>query len=565
MSRWLSPVAWGLALLLSALAWLHAPGDAGLQGVTVDGAEMRRADEPWRSLNTAVLAQWPGPYEVRWRLHLKQDERALVLRLALRGASELRCNGQWVASNGRPGATAAEEVPGRVDRWIVLPPLPAGTHVLQLTGSSHFAAGRFAHAEAVVVPMPFDAMPRQRYARWLVVALAWGGLALTWLYFIRLRPASSSAPPGGQWHRWSLIALGAAGLLLPLAESARDLWGYAYPLHALRLGTILGSTLAATWLLPLSLSLRWGWPRRPLAWAGGWAVLWALVLLIVLFVALRTYGYDVAAWSLHLLGLAAALLLAWRARHRAHESMPALLTLLTLSMALLWAYPAAFLDGLCTVALAMVMTLLMLSHSSRQQAQALTEAGWRQSLQAQLLRASMQPHGLMNTLTVLQELIEQRPAIASRLVERLADQFSLLRVLSQKPLVSLREELALVRTQLDLVEMAREMPIVFESQGPIDAVHLPPGLLHTLVENAVTHGGVRPGAAPFSLRIEACGADRWTLQLRSPRGAGREGGGGLGQRFVRESLTGVFGTAWSYDARPQDAAVWLDCLTVPRR
>ena len=573
MSRWLSPVAWGLALLLSALAWLHAPGDAGLPGVTVDGAQMRRADEPWRTLNTAVLAQWPGPYEVRWRLHLKQDERALVIRLALRGASELHCDGQWVSSNGRPGATAAEEVPGRVDRWIVLAPLPAGAHELQLTGSSHFAAGRFAHAEAAVVPMQFDAMPRHRFARWLVVALAWGGLALTWLYLIRLGPAASGAPPGGQWHRWSLLALGAAGLLLPLAESARDLWGYAYPLHALRLQTVLGSTLLAAWLLPLSLALRWGWPRRPLAWAsawaggwaGFWAGFWALLLLIVLFATLRTFGYDVAAWSLHLLGLAAALLLAWRARHRAHESMPALLTLLTLSMALLWAYPAAFLDGLCTVALAMVMTLLMLSHSRRQQAQALTEAGWRQSLQAQLLRASMQPHGLMNTLTVLQELIEQRPAIASRLVERLADQFSLLRVLSQQPLVSLREELALVRAQLDLVEMAREMPLAFDVQGPIEGVHLPPGLLHTLVENAVTHGGVRAGAAPFSLRIEACGADRWTLQLRSPRGAGREGGGGLGQRFVRESLAGVFGTAWSYDAGPQDDAVWLDCLSVPRR
>lgn len=56
----------------------------------------------------------------------------------------------------------------------------------------------------------------------------------------------------------------------------------------------------------------------------------------------------------------------------------------------------------------------MLDHAHEQQAQALADAGQRQALQAQLLRTSMQPHGLMNTLAVLQEeLIEQRPADAA--------------------------------------------------------------------------------------------------------------------------------------------------------
>jgi hypothetical protein len=562
MSGWSGAVAWGLALLLSALAWLHAPGDTTLPGVTIHGAQMRQAPGEWTAMDTAVLATWPGPYELRWRLHLAQHEQALVLRLALRGASELRINGQLVLLNGRPGATAAQEVPGRVDRWFALPPLPAGTHELQLLGSSHhIRTGQFAHSHAVLLPMTLEAMPRQRFARWLVVALAWGGLALTWLYFLRLDTHPTGLAPGGQVHRWSLIALGAVGLLLPVAESARDLGGYAYPLHALRLQTVLACTLLAAWLLPLTLALRWGWPRRPVAWLCAWA----LGLLLLVAVTLPGHGYDVASWWLHVLGLAAALALAWRTRRLAGEPMPALLTLLLLALALLLLYPAAFLDGLYTVTLAMVMTLLMLGHARQQQARALAEAGQRQALQAQLLRASMQPHGLMNTLTVLQELIEQRPAMASRLVERLADQFNLLRTLSQQALVSLREELALVRTQLDLVEMARGVPLPLGVHGPIDSVFLPPGVLHTLVENAITHGGVRAGAAAFSLHVEAGTTSGWRLELRSPRGAGREGGGGQGQRFVRESLAGAFGSGWSYDAGPLDEAVWLDSLSFPRR
>ena len=562
MQRWSSAFAWGLALLLSSLAWLVVPGDAALPGVTVAGGQMRRDAGQWTALDSAVLATWPGPYELRWRLLLEQDEQALGLRLALRGAAELFCDGQLVLRSGRPGRTVAEEVPGQVDHWLALPPLAAGTHELRLLGSSHhIRAGQLAQSHAGLMPMRLETIPRQRFARWLVVGLACGGLALAWFYFLHLgRAPTDRRRPGQQAHRWSLIALGAVGLVLPLAESARDLWSYPYPWHALRMQIILASTLLAAWLLPLSLALRWSWPTRPLPWLGAWGG----GLLLVVAVAVPAAGYDVASWWLHLAGLSAALGLAWRARGQPNAPVPALLTLLALAYAWLWLNPAAFLDGLYTVTLALVMMLLMLDHAREQQAQALAVAGQRQALQAQLLRTSMQPHGLMNTLAVLQELIEQRPANASLLVERLADQFNLLRALSQKALVSLREELELARTQLDLVELAREMPLPMIVEGPIDEVQLPPGVLHTLVENAITHGGVRANAAAFALRVSAGTGPRWHIELRSPRGAGRAGGGGQGQRFVRESLAGAFGVDWSFESGPLDEAVWLDRFSIPQ-
>jgi hypothetical protein len=562
MPRRSSAFAWGLALLLTSFAWLYAPGDAAVPGVAVTGGQMRQAAGEWAVLDRAVLATWPGPYELRWQLNLAQNEQALGLRVALRGAAELYCDEQLVLRSGRPGRTAAEEVPGQIDRWLSLPPLSAGTHELRLRGSSHhFRVGQFANLHAGVMPLQLEAIPRQRFARWLVVALAWGGLALAWFYFLHLGRSSTDSRPGHRAHRWSLIALGAVGLVLPLAESVRDLWSYPYHWHAVRLQIILASTLLASWLLPLSLALRWGWPRRPVPWLGAWGFGLALVVAIALPIA----GYDVASWWLHLAGLSGGLGLAWRARHQPNAPVPALLTLLFLAYAWLWFDPAAFLDGLYTVTLALVMMLLMLDHAREQQAQALAEAGQRQALQAQLLRTSMQPHGLMNTLAVLQELIEQRASNASRLVERLADQFNLLRALSQKDLVSLREELELARTQLDLVEMAREMPLPLSVEGPIDDVRLPPGVLHTLVENAITHGGVRADAPAFALHVTASAGQRWRIELRSPRGAGREGGGGQGQRFVRESLAGAFDADWSFESGPLDEGVWLDRLGIPRR
>ena len=261
MPRRSSAFAWGLALLLSSFAWLYAPGDVAVPGVAVASGQMRQASGEWTALDGAVLATWPGPYELRWQLKLAQDEQALGLRLALRGAAELFCDGQLVLRSGRPGRTAAEEVPGPIDRWLAL----------------------------------------------------------------------------------------------PLAESARDLWSYPYHWHAVRLQIILASTLLAAWLLPLSLALRWGWPQRLAPWRVGWGFGLALVVAIALPVA----GYDVASWWLHLAGLSAALGLAWRARRQRSAPVPALLTLLCLAYAWLWLDPAAFLDGLYTVTLAMVMMLLM--------------------------------------------------------------------------------------------------------------------------------------------------------------------------------------------------------------
>jgi hypothetical protein len=569
LQRTLASLALALGTALAALLWLAAPGGEAPPGVTLEGAQMRQAGADWQALDLAVLATWAGPLELRWSLRLAQPEPALGLRVAVRGAGELHCNGQTVLKNGAAASRASDEIPGLVDRWIALPPLSAGTHALFWKGSSHFVPAQGLRlTEARLEPMPIDALSQSRHARWLVVAVAWGGLALTWLYFLRLEWTGSATRRGDavRAHR-ILVTLGAVGLLLPLAESARDLWSYPYPWHLVRLRAVLVLTLLAAWLLPLWALHVLRSPRHPARWAWAWgALLGALAL-----TAVANLGYDAAAWLLHFGGLVACGALLWSlSPPQAESALPMapslgpLRALIALALALMVLQPAAFIDGLYTITLAALMVAAMLHHARGQQDRVRHEAALRQVLATKLLRASMQPHGLMNTLAVMQELIEQRPAQASLLVERLADQFSLLRDLSRHDRVSLREELELVRTQLDLVGLARSLPVRMDVHGPVDGVRLPPGVLHTLVENAITHGGIKASAPAFALHVAEEPAGRWHLQLRSPRGAGREGGSGQGQRFVRESLTGAFGDDWRYQAGPADATVWVDNLSFPR-
>jgi hypothetical protein len=89
--------------------------------------------------------------------------------------------------------------------------------------------------------------------------------------------------------------------------------------------------------------------------------------------------------------------------------------------------------------------------------------------------------------------------------------------------------------------------------------------LHTLVENAITHGGIRSATPVFAVHVDEEPPGRWRIRLASPRGSGREGGSGQGHRFVRESLSAAYGEDWNYQGQPASATTWLDTLSLPRR
>src|SRR5690606_23996597 len=141
-----------------------------------------------------------------------------------------------------------------------------------------------------------------------------------------------------------------------------------------------------------------------------------------------------------------------------------------------------------------------------------------------------------NTLTCLQELIEQAPPRASCLVESLAEQFDRLRESSRHALVPLEDELALCRNHLDIVGLALGQPIGFEVDADDTDLLLPPGVLHAQVENALTHAGASACTQhPFRLRVRRENGRR-VLELRSPCGTAGHCGQGTGTRYIEASL-----------------------------
>ncbi len=544
-------------LLISIAAWLllvaPAPGvryyeaqEMALATLGADGALPTAPPKTlaWQPANQRELVQWRGPYWLRWHLPApaNQDAADRALRISVRAASQPFWNGQPLAANGIVGCSADEEQPGQVDIIRVLPRSSrSGTNEVVMLASSHHQWLKPRGADAFVAVGPAASIYGHGIGPWLIAALATGALGAACLYFLAAQRGRPRVP-GARL----LLALGVVGLALPVVEAWRPLVGYVYPWHGPRLLMLLLLHLAAAILLPAYLARRFGVAVPKPARVAYLATLLALAAFVPSF-----DGRGAALLLLSLLTSACVLL---RARGEPDERWP----ILTLVVAGALAVPFArgiFLDGPYFLFLAVLMGFLLIRHAAQLRALDHHNALLREErtrLSLQLLQRGIHPHWLMNTLTGLQELIEQAPMRASRLVESLAEQFDRLRESSTRPSVPLEEELALCRNHLDIVGLALDRHIGLEVEGEHSDLWLPPGVLHAQVENALTHAGaVACAGHPFRLRIQRDG-NGWMLELRSARGTAPHRGQGTGTRYIEASLAATCPDGWRFEQGPDD-------------
>lgn len=547
-------VAWWLLVLAWHLAGAVGPTVTPLAvhmalDTAVDADPMRVNATPpdlrWQVLDQRVLASWRGPYWLRWQFAAAElPQRGIPgLRLSLRAATRVWWNGALLGENGQVSRTGATERPGRVDSVYPLPASAGPRAELLVVASSHTVWIPLHSADARVEIADLQQLYLGPLRPWLVVALALGLLLMAWLSLGLSRRGRAASPS------WQLFALGGVGLLLPLIEAWRPLLGYDYPWHGVRLQLLLLLQGAAALLLPAYLAGRFG-VRVP------GALRWGVLMLLPLLVLLP--GFDARGVLLLFGSLLASVLLLAFARGEVAERVP-ILMLLGAGLLLLLARPAAFLDGPHVLLLAILMADLLLREARRQVSLDRENARLRAEqhrLALQLLRRGIQPHWLMNTLTSLQELIEQAPPRASLLVERLAEQFAQLRESSQHARISLADELALCRSYLDTVSLVLDQPIRLDVDAGDLQLQLPPGVLHAQVENALTHAGAAACARrPFRLTLRRDGSN-CVLELRGARGRSAQRGQGTGTQYIEASLAVASPAGWHY-TQQADGEDWV--------
>ncbi|WP_396268945.1 sensor histidine kinase [Ideonella sp.] len=161
-----------------------------------------------------------------------------------------------------------------------------------------------------------------------------------------------------------------------------------------------------------------------------------------------------------------------------------------------------------------------------------------------LLQAQIQPHFIFNTLAALQHWVDTSDARAAPLLRSLTGFLRGSTELMARDEVALAEELALVRHYLAIMQarLGDRLQAEMSSTQEADGWHLPPGLLLTLVENALEHG-VGPALQAVQVRVAAAVQDGHLTVTVQDTGPGLSPGWqeGVGLANARERLQHRFG------------------------
>jgi hypothetical protein len=191
-----------------------------------------------------------------------------------------------------------------------------------------------------------------------------------------------------------------------------------------------------------------------------------------------------------------------------------------------------------------------MSHEAERQAAEARALAREAELQA--LRNQLNPHFLFNSLHSISALATQDGQRAREMCIRLADFLRSSLGLGSRENISLREELALARSYLEVeqVRFGERLRVVEDVAASCEECTVPALLLQPLVENAVKHGvaGMLEGGA-IRLAVEQSGGavsitveNGFDPEMPAPRRLG------IGLDHVRRRLEMRYGAEASFDA-----------------
>lgn len=487
--------------------------------------------------------------------------RPLGLLVAALASCEARWDDHLLTGRGRPSAEAATEIPGPTSQVLHVPDRLAnvGTHRLQLRCSNHHRGYPFSAGYWLLAVGDYGRLLQgERVESWTAL-VGLSGMLVLGIYYLLLYLLDRRQRP----HLLlALLALSACGMLV--AETWRNLVGYTYDWHIVRLGMVAAMAWCVAFFLLSFLSDQFVFRRN--GWLRGLAVVaislplftvpsWDGKLLLLLWVALGlAFGWCVLAW--------------WHRRQGA--------ALATFGVAgclvILLLEPRQFVDRNLYLGLGLLLLLLLASHARHMRAgQRTAELALLRSarLELELLKRHLQPHFLMNSLTALSEWVEEEPATAVQMIEALADEMRHLVRLADRRSIALEDELALCHSHLAVMSLRRDCRYRLEVDLEEPDAEVPPAVFHTLVENAVTHGAAE---VEMELRLsQHRRGDLLCYVLQAPMAPPAEGvaraAEGTGIRYIKARLTECFGEAWSLHggaARVAEAWVWQTELQLPR-
>ncbi|MEM1216261.1 MAG: histidine kinase [Bacteroidota bacterium] len=487
------------------------------------------------------------------------------IRVGGTGSYQAYWDGQYIGANGILAEKGRAEVPGNYSWYSTLPDSLAqgGAHLLALrttkgspqpTQHAFFMIGN-------IVELTSGPLQVSKY-----MFLLGGIFLVTALYFLLL---FLGQPKAYSNLLFSIVYLIFLGILF--FEYLKLFYLYPYPFQRTRLEIISYLHLASAVLIPSFFVFHFDFPWKK-----------SLYVLLATVLGFLQYNYptnfDWLAQQLALVLWCFSMGIVVHSVYERKEDALAVVVGLLGCLATMYFTPQFYVPYVSDYdvslflsfgLLAITMVYVMTRRRKRERLSYEESLVRSERLKNELLKKNIRPHFIMNTLTSLMDWVEESPQEGAAFIGALAEEFELLNNMADAQLVPIGQEIDLCKNHLKVMGYRKEIQYEWTQEGVDPNELIPPAIIHTAVENGVTHSlPDKQGRVLFHLSFSKTKKKKH-YQLRtqarmrsaSPSLANTEKRGGTGLKYMRARLQESYPGRWALasKATPQG---WLTTIVV---
>jgi hypothetical protein len=522
------------------------------------------SDSAWSLTRGAGLWLMEGfaPRDIRWfRKHIFIPENLdslqplVVYQVAAVSASEIYWDGHLILQNGVVGSDAGNETPGRSGQFAPIPSLltMAGEHVIAMRISNfHTFSGSIDKPLYLGYFSNIHRMQSRSSALDLFLA---GVFFFTALFHFALL--------FGYRDRWPYGIFGVFCFSCSVFILIQSLLKYFQ--IDLSQYYALASINDIPWffmmsLLPIFFLFEFYFPRRIIISV----IIGAIAAAITFLPRLAIVGAAPLSWlnplisanQIHVYAtiIFAAGICAWALIQRRAGSLIALIGLIAFLAGVIITYTRELEFGWAVgFAVLIIFLTISLSRQMSFRAKQFRDTELKSArLELELLKKHIQPHFLLNSLNSIIAWLEEDPKTALILVNSLSSEFRMLLDFAREKTIPIADEIKLCVTHLQVMGLRHDRAYRLETRGTCETDRIPPLILHTLVENGLTHGyaGKKTGLFVVTCEKESHKRSIIVFNDSSISADTKTPAEGTGTRYIKKRLEETYPGHWSLSSGP---------------
>ncbi len=475
------------------------------------------------------------------------------IQLEVYGEYEVFWDGVLIGKNGNPGQEANLPPEGKLWTTFSIPThlTEQGGHLLAIRSSLHYFPS---HVGIYALEIDYyDDLLTDQLIETSYLHIFAGAFLIASIYFIFLFLSDRKEYP--------MLIFSISCFLffsLTMTQFIKTTIPIHYSLHVIRLQIIGILMFVISFLIPLYFSMQFPYPKRKPVLS-----IYAGILLFIFFTKNDRFNFTANNMILSMWIFSFGIVVFGVYK----KEKGALLVLLTILLGVLIYFVASFNISLFAgFSLILLGMFYLLSLSIKDQRLAYENSLVQSTrLRLELLKKNIQPHFLMNTLTSLIDWVEESPKKGVLFIEALAKEFDLFNRIENQTLIPISQEIALCRTHLEIMEYRKEINYSWEEVGIDPKQKIPPAILHTLLENGITHSlPLEDNSIKFKLIFESNNDYKCYTFLTFAtrvRQATNEREEGTGLKYIKARLTESYHSKWDFTSEPTNHG-WKNSIKI---